>query len=370
MKNVAEGDVENVVASYVIKKTASGEDVTDQFNEDQILTVPGILKVTPRSVELRSESRTKPYDGTPLTEPQVTVVSEKSFVGGEVSEIRATGSALTTDDGIVPNTITWTAGKTFDERNYTIRKQTGTLQIMQNQTAITVTAASGSKVYDGTALTKGESSTVGLPEGFTAEVKVGGTATNVADSKPGNNRVQSVRILKDGQDVTSQFARITKVDGTLTIEKRQVSLTSDSGSKEYDGTSLVKPEVTVKGTIVETGGQPQIYNLRAVGSVTDVTTDPVPNTIAYDTAEDFIPENYVITTEEGTLSITKNNSAKITFTADSAHKTYDGTPLTAPGVKVTGLPDGFTAEGMADGRITNVMETMAGNNPARRRPAH
>lgn len=363
VKNVAEGDVENVVASYVIKKTASGEDVTDQFNEDQILTVPGILKVTPRSVELRSESRTKPYDGTPLTEPQVTVVSEKSFVGGEVSEIRATGSALTTDDGIVPNTITWTAGKTFDERNYTIRKQTGTLQIMQNQTAITVTAASGSKVYDGTALTKGESSTVGLPEGFTAEVKVGGTATNVADSKPGNNRVQSVRILKDGQDVTSQFARITKVDGTLTIEKRQVSLTSDSGSKEYDGTSLVKPEVTVKGTIVETGGQPQIYNLRAVGSVTDVTTDPVPNTIAYDTAEDFIPENYVITTEEGTLSITKNNSAKITFTADSAHKTYDGTPLTAPGVKVTGLPDGFTAEGMADGRITNVMETMAGNNP-------
>lgn len=363
VKNVAEGDVKNVVASYVIKKTASGEDVTDQFNEDQILTVPGILKVTPRSVELRSESRTKPYDGTPLTEPQVTVVSEKSFVGGEVSEIRATGSALTTDDGIVPNTITWTAGKTFDERNYTIRKQTGTLQIMQNQTAITVTAASGSKVYDGTALTKGESSTVGLPEGFTAEVKVGGTATNVADSKPGNNRVQSVRILKDGQDVTSQFARITKVDGTLTIEKRQVSLTSDSGSKEYDGTSLVKPEVTVKGTIVETGGQPQIYNLRAVGSVTDVTTDPVPNTIAYDTAEDFIPENYVITTEEGTLSITKNNSAKITFTADSAHKTYDGTPLTAPGVKVTGLPDGFTAEGMADGRITNVMETMAGNNP-------
>ena len=363
VKNVAEGDVENVVASYVIKKTASGEDVTDQFNEDQILTVPGILKVTPRSVELRSESRTKPYDGTPLTEPQVTVVSEKSFVGGEVSEIRATGSALTTDDGIVPNTITWTAGKTFDERNYTIRKQTGTLQIMQNQTEITVTAASGSKVYDGTALTKGESSTVGLPEGFTAEVKVGGTATNVADSKPGNNKVQSVRILKDGQDVTSQFARITKVDGTLTIEKRQVSLTSDSGSKEYDGTPLVKPEVTVKGTIVETGGQPQIYNLRAVGSATDVTTDPVPNTIAYDTAEDFIPENYVITTEEGTLSITKNNSAKITFTADSAHKTYDGTPLTAPGVKVTGLPDGFTAEGMADGRITNVMETMAGNNP-------
>lgn len=542
VKNVAEGDVENKVKSYVIKNNA-GADVTDLFSKSQIQTVSGTLKVTPRDVELKSESKTKPYDGTPLTAPGVTVVSEKSFVGGEVTDIRATGSALTTDDGIVPNTITWTAGKTFDETNYTIRRETGTLQITQNQTEITVTAASGSKVYDGTALTKGESTTVGLPEGFTAEVKVEGTATNVADSKAGNNRIQSVRILKDGQDVTSQFARITKLDGKLAIEKRQVflasesasrpydgtpltrpavkvtgqgfvsgeikedsiradgsitnvgevtnsilytpepkggfdennyeiqkkegtlsiskaevafrvkaashtwtydgkvhsdtgytvtvpdkdqevygafeigatvkgsvtdvtekqvanevtavavkldgkdvtdqfdtgemslengileispaevMLTSDSGSKEYDGTPLEKPEVTVKGTIVETGGKPQIFQIRATGSVTDVTTDPVPNTIAYDTTEDFIPENYVITKEEGTLSVMKNTSAEVIFMADSAQKIYDGTPLTAPGVKVTGLPDGFTTEGRADGSITSVMQTKAGNNP-------
>ena len=544
VKDVDDGKVANVVVPESIKiiEKSSGRDVTANFDPSKIKVVDGTLQILPRKVTLTSETASKPFDGTPLTKP-VVKITEDGFVTGEVTDIRATGSALTTDDGIVPNTITWTAGKTFDETNYTIRRETGTLQITQNQTEITVTAASGSKVYDGTALTKDESTTVGLPEGFTAEVKVEGTATNVADSKAGNNRIQSVRILKDGQDVTRQFARITKLNGKLAIEKRQVflasesaskpfdgtpltrpavkvtgqgfvsgeikedsiradgsitnvgevtnsilytpepeggfdennyeiqkkegtlsiskaevafrvkaashtwtydgkahsdtgytvtvpdkdqevygafeigatvkgsvtdvtekqvanevtavavkldgkdvtdqfdtgemileegileispaevMLTSDSGLKEYDGTPLVKPEVTVKGTIVETGGQPQIFQIRATGSVTDVTTDPVPNTIAYDTTEDFIPENYVITKEEGTLSVMKNTSAEIIFTADSAQKIYNGTPLTAPGVKVTGLPDGFTTEGRADGSITNVMQTKAGNNP-------
>ncbi|MEE0079772.1 MAG: InlB B-repeat-containing protein, partial [Holdemanella sp.] len=51
-------------------------------------------KINPRKVTLKSTTASKPYDGTALTKPDVTV-SGDGFVEGEVSDIKATGSVTT-----------------------------------------------------------------------------------------------------------------------------------------------------------------------------------------------------------------------------------------------------------------------------------
>ena len=214
----------------MVIKDAEGTDVTDHFSN--IVKNSGTLTVKKRTVNLSSESASKEYDGTELTRPEVTV-SGDGFVEGEVSELKATGSI--TKAGSVDNTIAYTEGENFKEENYIIEKVEGKLTITENDDRIIVTAGSAEKTYDGTVLEKNSSTVTGLPEGFMAEVKVEGS---LIDAGTTENKVRSVVIRKDGEDVTNQFAHITADSGTLTVNKRTVNLSSESASKEYDGTEL------------------------------------------------------------------------------------------------------------------------------------
>ncbi|MGI6056921.1 MAG: InlB B-repeat-containing protein [Bilifractor sp.] len=344
------GTAENKVTSVVIRK--GDEDVTDQFKT--ITKNNGTLTVSKRSVSLSSETVSREYDGTALTAPIVTVAGD-GFVAGEVTDLKATGTI--TKVGSTANPITYTERAGFKAGNYEISKSEGTLTITANTAAIEVKADSDSKTYDGTVLTKNSYSITGLPAGFTAEVKVSGSITDAGTT---DNKVTSVVIRKGDEDVTDQFSGIKRTDGALTVEKRKVTLTSETASKEYDGTALTKPEVTIGGDGFVPG---EVSDLKATGSITDVGS--TENKITY-TRElgKFKEDNYEITENPGTLTITMNNAAVITVTAADGAKEYDGTALTASGVTVTGLPDGFTAEGKAVGSIVNVWESeKKGNNP-------
>jgi uncharacterized repeat protein (TIGR02543 family) len=358
------GSVDNTVESVVIKD-AAGTDVTDHFKN--IVTNSGTLTVKKRTVNLSSESASKEYDGTELTKPEVTVDGE-GFVEGEVSDLRATGSI--TKAGSVDNPIAYTEGDNFKAGNYDINKTEGTLTVTKNDDRITVTAGSAEKTYDGEALEKNEYSIDGLPEGFTAEAAVKGSQTDAGTSA---NSIISVVITKDGEDVTDQFAGIVRSSGTLTVKKRTVNLSSESASKEYDGTELTKPEVTVGGEGFVEG---EISDLNATGSITK--TGNVKNTIAYTRNSSFNEKNYQITLNEGTLSITANTSA-VSVRADSSTKTYDGTALEKNSSTVTGLPEGFMAEvkvegslidaGTAENKVTSVV-IKKGNEDVTNQFAH
>ena len=82
---------------------------------------------------------------------------------------------------------------------------------------------------------------------------------------------------KKNKDVTGYYD-ISYEDGTLTINKRSVTLTSETASKVYDGTPLTKPEVTVGGDGLVEG---EVTDIKATGSVTNVSEGEVPNTITY-----------------------------------------------------------------------------------------
>ncbi|MDY3035005.1 MAG: InlB B-repeat-containing protein [Absicoccus sp.] len=324
-------------------KNADGKDVTNQFSN--IVRVNGTLTVNKRSVVLSSRSATKTYDGTALTSPTVTI-SGDGFVDGEVSNIRATGSI--TKVGSTPNTIAYDTSSKFDEDNYDIVKNEGTLTITHNKDEIVVTAHNASKTYDGSALTNNTYDIVGLPDGYTAEVHVQGSITDVGKA---DNVIQSVLIKKGDEDVTDQFENITRINGTLTVTKRTVHLTSQSLSKEYDGTPLSAPTVSVSGDGFVDG---EVSDIKAIGTITEV--GGVPNTISYTENAAFNANNYEITKTEGTLSITQN-STRILVKANDAKKKYDGTALKESSATVTGLPDGFVAEVTTEGSITNAGAT-------------
>ena len=336
------GSVDNTVVSVVIKD-AEGTDVTDHFSN--IVKNSGTLTVKKRTVNLSSESATKEYDGTELTRPEVTF-SGDGFVEGEVSELKATGSI--TKAGNVKNTIAYTEGDNFKEENYIIEKVEGTLTITENDDRIIVTAGSAEKTYDGTALEKNDYSIDGLPEGFTAEAAVEGSQT---DAGTAGNKVKSVVIMKDGEDVTDQFAGIIRSNGTLTVNKRTVNLSSESASKEYDGTELTRPEVTVSGEGFVEG---EVSDLKATGSITK--TGSVDNTIVYTAGENFKEDNYDINKEEGTLTVTES-VIEIIITADDAEKMYDGTVLVKDTYSIGGLPYDFTAEAAVTGMIIDAGST-------------
>ena len=106
-------------------------------------------------------------------------------------------------------------------------------------------------------------------------------------------------ITADGADVTDLY-QISYNYGKLTINKRSVTLTSESASKVYDGTPLTKPEVKVTGDGFVTG-EGATYNV--TGTITSVgTTD---NTFTYTLNEGTKADNYNITKTEGKLTITE-----------------------------------------------------------------
>ena len=222
-----------------------------------------------------------------------------------------------------------------------------------SEKTITVTAASGSKKYDGTPLTNnGFSCTEGvLVPGDVLTAVVEGSATNVGDE--GKNVVKSYKVTRGGADVTGNYTFTNSVDGKLTILPRTVTLTSETASKEYDGAPLTRPDVSVTGDGFVSG---EVTGITATGSVTYVSDGTVENTITYTTGAAFREENYKITKIPGQLSITQSSNA-IVITTASRSRVYNGEKLLDDQTTHTGTlakGDRLVVEFPADAGLTDV----------------
>ena len=242
--------------------------------------------------------------------------------------------------------------KNFTNVVFTVADGTLTISPISEKT-ITVTAASGSKKYDGTPLTNnGFSCTEGvLVPGDVLTAVVEGSATNVGDE--GKNVVRSYKVMRGGADVTGNYTFTDSVDGKLTILPRTVTLTSETASKEYDGAPLTRPDVSVTGDGFVSG---EVTGITATGSVTYVSDGTVENTITYTTGAAFREENYKITKLPGQLSITQSSNA-IVITTASRSREYNGKKLLDDQTTHTGTlaaGDRLVVEFPADAGLTDV----------------
>ena len=297
----------------------------------------GQLVIEKRKVTLTSASDEKVYDGTALTNGTVTVGGADGFADGEGATYDVTGSQ--TDVGESDNTFTYTLNKGTKADNYTITKTEGKLKVTAatDEVVVTIKENAGTTKYDGTEKTVTGYTVTNISNKLytekdftfngTAEVKGTDAGTYDMALKP-----------EDFTNTNANFAKVTfKIeDGQLVIEKRKVTLTSASDSKVYDGTPLTNDTVTVGGDGFVAG---EVTDIKATGSVTNVSEGEVTNTITFKTSDKFNADNYAITKTEGKLKVTPRS---VTLTSGSAERVYNGEALTKNEVTAsTGENEGF-----------------------------
>ena len=313
-------------------KNAGNYTVKYQVSKKGFATITGeaTIEITPRNVTLTSESDSKVYDGTALTKPEVAFDDDR-FVDGEVSNICATGTI--TDVGSVTNTITYTTSDTFHIANYNITKNEGTLKITANNEAIVVTIKGNTSTvtYDGTEHEVSGYTVTSLNTKYDVSNVSYKGKTKVAKGTNADTYVLGLK-AEDFANTNTNFSNVTfKVeDGALVINKRSVTLTSEGGSKVYDGTPLKKPKVTGGDGFVDG----EVSDIRATGSQTEV--GETTNTITYTTSDTFHIDNYSITKNEGKLIVTADeNEVVVTITGHTGGEAYNGKQQTVEGYEVS-----------------------------------
>ena len=127
------------------------------------------------------------------------------------------------------------------------------------------------------------------------------------------------------ENKNANFSKVTFVvtDGSLTITKRDVTLTSASASKPYDGTALTSKNVTVGGNGFA-DGEGATYNV--TGSQTEVGKSD--NEFTYELNANTKANNYNITMYTGELVITAADSVayKVEHYKQNLDGSYNDTP--------------------------------------------
>lgn len=295
-----------------------GFDVKDIFKNDIAAKVPTNGSKN-EHVKIEYVITHKDKDGNTVTDGTYTIAPKGiNGIWNPVTDIKTPG-----DVGEYVYTVTRTISdaNTASPNAASVTKTATMKFTITLLTGLTVSANGYERKYDG----QEHGGTVTASDGATIWYKIGenGAWTNTAPTIKNvddeiNGKTIYVKATKDNYS-DSEIASYT-----LKVTPRNVTLTSESATKAYDGTPLTRPDVTIGGDGFVAG---EVTNIKATGTVTDVTTTPVTNTIVYDTTNNFKAANYSITKNEGTLTIYKAGDALATI---QATKNFDGNPATTP----------------------------------------
>ena len=322
--------------------------------------VDGQLEITKRDVELISGSDEKVYDGTPLTKNHILIAGDQ-FVPGEGADYDVTGSQ--TNAGSSDNEFTYRLNSSTKAINYNIKTTPGTLKVtpVTDNVIVTITEHSGSAKYDGT-----EKTVTGYDVAIDNELYTendftfsGNDVIKATDADIYNMELKP----SDFNNISHNFASVTFkiVDGTLNISRRDVTLTSATDSKTYDGKPLTNDNVAVGGDGFAEG-EGAVYNV--TGSQTEAGFSN--NTFSYELKDNTKPDNYNITSFEGILTVSSSeDEVVVTITGNKGTQKYDGTEKTVEGytVSITSplyKESDFTFDGIALAKGTNADTYMMG----------
>ncbi|MBR4765936.1 MAG: DUF11 domain-containing protein, partial [Clostridia bacterium] len=283
--------------------------VTDQFKP--VTMNMGTLKIDPVALTITSASGERGYNGNVFRLDEANVTGG-AFVGDEGATYTFTGERKKL--GSVQNTFTYELKPGTLAENYDITLVYGTLNVINENGAldITITAASETVKYDGTHYAI-NSFAPGVDEDLTVDgiqKTIDGNTYTISglsvyqtgrDATEGINvNVTGTPVVTDelGNNVTDSFTIHVK-SGTLVINKRDVTLTSPDKTYIFDG----KEHTVDDGEIIVGGdgwaeGEGVTYSKEGITLV-----GTKPNAFTYTMTGGTKPENYNITTVEGTLKV-------------------------------------------------------------------
>ena len=298
---------------------AQFENTNPNFENVTFSVTDGSLQINPRSVKLTSATDEKVYDGQPLTNGVVTV-SGDGFVKGEGAAYNVTGSQ--TNAGSSDNTFTYTLNQGTKAKNYTVETKPGKLTVtpVTAEVTVTITGNNGSMGYDGNehSVTGYKVESISNPLYTAADFAFSGTASVTgtdAGSYPMGLKAEQF------QNTSKNFTNVKFFvnDGELTINPMPLTITAGSDSKAYNGTPLTNDTFT--RTSLAAGDT--LASVTVTGSQTDVgSSKNVASDAKLMRGDRDVTANYAIDYLPGTLTVTKNESAKLT--AEAYKGVYDG----------------------------------------------
>lgn len=307
------------------------------------------FEITPITTEVKVKSfdDTFTYDGTEHTKNAYDVlwannaspITDKKLPNGDLVTAEITGKVKDVKDTALENNtigkITITNAEGVDVTNcYSNKvKAAGKLTVNPITTPIVVTADSDTKVYNGTELTKNTyTNTDGvLLPGDMLEVKITGSQKFVGTS---NNVVSNVKVMRNGEDITSNYTMGTHVNGTLTVTSAEQPLAiADQYVKVNGSIALSTLEQEVSGNVGNISfsiksGTALTYdavNEEYVAGATEGDVVMTVTAVKVNLGGDDTPE-WKETSKEFTVHVVNKTDVNITGLSNNETFTYDGTP--------------------------------------------
>ncbi|MGN0161007.1 MAG: MBG domain-containing protein [Lachnospiraceae bacterium] len=268
--NPIDGATENAYTIYYVEENANYVCKITPDGGNPVYTKSVYAKITPRPVTIKTNSKEKVYDGTPLTD----TTWELSYTGniqgvpvalglGDTVTCSVTGTATyvadtsaknnTYENLVVKHGEKVVYQKDGTNNNYALTEDLGTLTIKKRPITITADSTSENEwVYDGATHSKnsytctayGENPAQGLAGGdviasviITGEIQDAGEVANIP-----SNCVIRKGDIQTGENVTANYA-INYVNGLLKVTQKQASITlSGNMNKTYDGGLVSDPQ--------------------------------------------------------------------------------------------------------------------------------
>ena len=274
------------------------------------LTAEAVLRITPKSVTLTTESATRAYNGQPLTAPGTIT----GFVDGEGAKVVTTKSQTaigeTSNDGY---NIVW--DKNTKESNYDVKVgEIGTLtvtdQSIEDSKKITV-GTLDDVVYNGKK--QKQEPAVTTKDGKTTLVKE--TDYTLSYSEDTKN-VGEVTVTVTGKGNYSG-----KVQRKYHITKAPLTVTTEGATRAYNGQPLTVPG-TVTGFV-----EGENAELQVTGKQTDVGSSKNTYNIVW--TETTKADNYQVSDTVGTLTITAQSIDPGTD-SEKPNPDYTGAKVNSP----------------------------------------
>ena len=375
------------VGTYTMTMTKDDFSATStNYTNIKITVVPGTLTITPITdkvtVTITENNGSEKYDGSEKTVTGYTVSIDNELYTEADFEFKGDATVKGTDAGtynmeLKPEDFANTSNN-FSNVEFVIVD--GTLEIAKR--TVTLTSAADKKVYDGTALTNDEVTVGGdgFATGEGAAYDVTGTQTLVGSSANTFTYTLNEGTKAANYDITTTEGKLTVTDGTNPDDPKPVDddkVVTKTDGKENDGKKYHVGE-TIEWTI----WVKNIYDAEKTLTVTETEgmtiTSEVPEKLAAG-KEITITVQHVVTAADVVAGSIKNEvkvklgdlektgddtveteKIKITVTAASQTKQYDGTALTNGTFTVTPadpevpVADGHTVRATVTGSQTEV----------------
>ena len=320
------------------------------------------FEITPNNTEVKVKSydETFTYDGTEHTKNAYDVlwannaspVTDNKLPNGDKVTAEITGKVRDVKDTALENntigkiTITNAEGVDVTDCYSNKVKAAGKLTVNPITTPIVVTAASDNKVFDDTELTKNtytNTDHVLLP-GDMLEVTITGSQKFVGSS---NNAVSNVKVMRNGEDITSNYTMGTHINGVLKVTSAEQPLAiadqyvrvNGSISKGYLEQSVTGNVGNIDFTIKSgTALTYDAINDEYVAGATEGDVVMTVTAVKVDLGGDGTPE-WKETSKDFTVHVVNKENVTITGLEDNQVFTFDNTTKTPWGTGTITVED-------------------------------